>query len=99
MTKYTVQKGQTILDIAIQRFGTVEKMGALIGALPNPVGAQPSGLEIEVEDAADNVITRYFENKRHLASFADWYFYNFAYVQTPEAENVLTPEGSEMIFI
>ena len=100
--KINIVNGQTMLDIVIENYGTIERMVDVIGKVDSVVGKQPTNQEIELEGTRDNAVTRYFAPRRAVATFQGFDEIAIStgqFIQTPEGENVLDEQGNELIFI
>ena len=73
MEKYTIKNGQTALDIAVEKYGDLNKLTEVISQVDTVVGLQPVNVEIQLDNIDPNEVTFFFEQKRPIATFKNDY--------------------------
>lgn len=71
--KYVSEKGQTIIDITVQNYGDLDKIGEVIRAANQVVGAIPTRTELLLSNIDENATTEFFRTKRKIATFKNDY--------------------------
>jgi hypothetical protein len=68
MANYTTKAGQSVYDIALQKYGSIEYVGEVMRAADQVVGEVPTGTVLALNNTQDNAITQYFALKRPIAT-------------------------------
>lgn len=92
----TTVPGQSVYDIALQVYGSIEAIDKVLMAegldsINNPISPN---LELSFDEVEDNSVNDFFANKRAVATDDSPLF-----IATEEGEFILTEEGEQMQFI
>jgi hypothetical protein len=68
MANYTTKAGQSVYDIAIQKYGSIEYVGEVMQAAGQVVAEVPTGTVLALNNTQENAITQYFALKRPIAT-------------------------------
>ena len=68
MANYTTKAGQSVYDIALQKYGSIEYVGEVMRAAGQVVDEVPTGTVLALNNTQDNAITQYFALKRPIAT-------------------------------
>ena len=96
MADYTAVAGQSVFDIALQVYGSVEEIDKILPLLSSVTEEIEPGVVLALPDAVENTINEFFANKKPVATRT---LQDQTVILTPEGNAILTPEGAELEFI
>ncbi len=96
MADFTTAAGQSVFDIALQVYGSIEEIGKVLPLLSSVTDEIQPNTVLALPDATENTINQFFINKKAVATRS---LQNESVLLTPEGDAVLTPEGTPLEFI